>query len=180
TIEEEVYVHQPLGFIDPAHPNKFYKVIKALYGLHQALRAWYETLSSFLLENGLRRGTKDEDGVEVDVHEYQSMIGSLMYLTASRPSMHVQVLTGNQQLVDVNFLVEDSYLGSARSRQLWQILLLRQNMLDCYEKRLIDVLKIHTDSNVTDLLTKGFDVTRISMVLRMDRSSPRKYNPSMV
>ncbi|GJX66561.1 putative ribonuclease H-like domain-containing protein [Tanacetum coccineum] len=41
TIEEEVYVHQPLGFVDPAHLNKVYKVIKALYGLHQAPRAWY-------------------------------------------------------------------------------------------------------------------------------------------
>ncbi|GKB56723.1 hypothetical protein Tco_0912909, partial [Tanacetum coccineum] len=51
---------------------------------------------------------------------------------------------------------------------------------DCYEKRLIDVLKIHTDSNVADLLTKGFDVTRISMDLRMDKSSPGKYNSSMV
>ncbi|GKE15501.1 hypothetical protein Tco_1423078 [Tanacetum coccineum] len=51
---------------------------------------------------------------------------------------------------------------------------------DCYEKRLIDVLKIYTDSNVADLLTKGFDVTRISMDLRMDRSSPGKYNSSMV
>ncbi|GJT88379.1 hypothetical protein Tco_1070096 [Tanacetum coccineum] len=51
---------------------------------------------------------------------------------------------------------------------------------DCYEKRLIDVLKIHTDSNVADLLTKGFDVTRISMDLRMDRSNPGKYNSSMV
>ncbi|GJT35402.1 putative ribonuclease H-like domain-containing protein [Tanacetum coccineum] len=39
TIEEEVYVHQPLGFVDPAHPNKVYRVIKALYGLHQAPRA---------------------------------------------------------------------------------------------------------------------------------------------
>ncbi|GJZ94895.1 putative ribonuclease H-like domain-containing protein, partial [Tanacetum coccineum] len=56
TIGEEVYVHQPPGFIDPAHPNKVYKVFKALYGLHQALRAW-------------------------------SMIGSLMYLTASRPDI---------------------------------------------------------------------------------------------
>ncbi|GJV82580.1 uncharacterized mitochondrial protein-like protein [Tanacetum coccineum] len=55
TIEEEVYVHQPPGFVDPAHPNKVYKVVKALYGLHQAPRAWYETLSSFLLENGFRR-----------------------------------------------------------------------------------------------------------------------------
>ena len=39
TIHEEVYVKQPLGFEDPAHPNKVYKVIKALYGLHQAPRA---------------------------------------------------------------------------------------------------------------------------------------------
>ncbi|GJY58290.1 putative ribonuclease H-like domain-containing protein [Tanacetum coccineum] len=54
TIEEEVYVHQPPGFVDLAHPNKVYKVIKALCRLHQALRAWYETLSSFLLENDFR------------------------------------------------------------------------------------------------------------------------------
>ncbi|GKD82214.1 putative ribonuclease H-like domain-containing protein, partial [Tanacetum coccineum] len=158
TIEEEVYVHQPLGFVDPAHPNKVYKVIKALYGLHQAPRAWYETHSSFLMENGFRREkcmctkfeecmhkrfqmssmgeltfflglqvkqqpdgifisqdkyvadilkkfdflsirtastpiqsnkppVKDEDGVDVDVHVYRSMIGSLMYLTASRPDI---------------------------------------------------------------------------------------------
>nr|GFC14794.1 putative ribonuclease H-like domain-containing protein [Tanacetum cinerariifolium] len=39
TIEGEVYVCQPLGFEDPDHPNKVYKVVKALYGLHQALRA---------------------------------------------------------------------------------------------------------------------------------------------
>ncbi|GJT45134.1 putative ribonuclease H-like domain-containing protein [Tanacetum coccineum] len=60
TIEEEVYVHQPPGFVDSAHPNKVYKVIKALYGLHQAPRAWYETLSYFLMENGFRRGTIDK------------------------------------------------------------------------------------------------------------------------
>ncbi|GJW55655.1 putative ribonuclease H-like domain-containing protein [Tanacetum coccineum] len=60
TIEEEVYVHQPLGFVDPAHLNKVYKVIKALYGLHQAPRAWYETFSSLLLKNGFRRGTIDK------------------------------------------------------------------------------------------------------------------------
>ncbi|GJZ23006.1 hypothetical protein Tco_0560465 [Tanacetum coccineum] len=51
---------------------------------------------------------------------------------------------------------------------------------DCYEKRLIDVLKIHTDSNVADLLTKGFDVTRISMDLRMDRCSAGKFYSYMV
>ncbi|GKD23905.1 putative ribonuclease H-like domain-containing protein, partial [Tanacetum coccineum] len=60
TTEEEVYVCQPLGFKYPEFPNKVYKVEKALYGLHQALRAWYETLSTYLLENGFRRGTIDK------------------------------------------------------------------------------------------------------------------------
>nr|GEU46942.1 hypothetical protein [Tanacetum cinerariifolium] len=40
TIEEEVYVYQPLGFEEPDYPDKVYKVVKALYGLHQAPRAW--------------------------------------------------------------------------------------------------------------------------------------------
>ncbi|GKA65154.1 putative ribonuclease H-like domain-containing protein, partial [Tanacetum coccineum] len=59
-IEEEVYVSQPPGFLDPKYPQKVYKVVKALYGLHQALRAWYATLSTFLLKNGHRRGTIDK------------------------------------------------------------------------------------------------------------------------
>ncbi|GJR39672.1 putative ribonuclease H-like domain-containing protein [Tanacetum coccineum] len=188
-IEEEVYVYQPLGFEDPDFPDRVYKVEKALYGLHQAPRAWYETLSTYLLDNRFQRGKidktlfikrdkgdillvqvyvddiifgstkkslytefekmmhkkfqmssmgeltfflglqvkqkedgnfisqdkyvteilkkfgftdvktastpmetqklllKDEDGEEVDVHLYRSMIGSLMYLTSSRPDI---------------------------------------------------------------------------------------------
>ncbi|GJX89569.1 putative ribonuclease H-like domain-containing protein [Tanacetum coccineum] len=60
TIKEEVYVCQPLGFKDPDHPDEVYKVVKALYGLHQAPRAWYETLASFLLENRFQRGKIDQ------------------------------------------------------------------------------------------------------------------------
>ncbi|GKD17445.1 putative ribonuclease H-like domain-containing protein, partial [Tanacetum coccineum] len=60
TIEEEVYVCQPPGFEDLEFPNKVYKVEKALYGLHQDPRAWYETLSTYLLENGFRRRTMDK------------------------------------------------------------------------------------------------------------------------
>nr|GEX52783.1 hypothetical protein [Tanacetum cinerariifolium] len=150
-IEEEVYVCQPPGFEDPNFPGKVYKVEKALYGLHQAPRAWYETLSTYLLDNGFYRGQidktlfikrhkddillvqvyvddiifgstkkelsteyvaeilkkfdfvtvktastpmesnkpliKDEEAKDVDVHLYGSMIGSLMYLTASRPDI---------------------------------------------------------------------------------------------
>nr|GFC20766.1 putative ribonuclease H-like domain-containing protein [Tanacetum cinerariifolium] len=39
TIKKEVYVCQPLGFEDPDYPDKVYKLVKALYGLHQAPRA---------------------------------------------------------------------------------------------------------------------------------------------
>ncbi|GJT49587.1 putative ribonuclease H-like domain-containing protein [Tanacetum coccineum] len=59
-IEEEVYVCQPPGFEDPEFPDKVYKVEKALYGLHQAPRAWYETLSTYLLDNGFPRGQIDK------------------------------------------------------------------------------------------------------------------------
>nr|GEV43282.1 hypothetical protein [Tanacetum cinerariifolium] len=147
-----------MGFMDPDHPDKVYKVVKALYGLHQAPRAWYETLANYLLENGFHKGKidqtlfikkqkgdillvqiyvddiifglqvkqkkdgifisqdkyvaeilkkfgltegksastpintekpllKDPDGEDVDVHIYRSMIGSLMYLTSSRPDI---------------------------------------------------------------------------------------------
>ncbi|GJW73718.1 putative ribonuclease H-like domain-containing protein [Tanacetum coccineum] len=354
TIKEEVYVHQPPGFVGPAHPNKVYKVIKALYGLHQALRAWYETLSSFLMENGFRRGTidktlfikknksdimlvqvyvddiifgstkksmctefedcmhkrfqmssmgeltfflglqvkqqhdgifisqdkyiadilkkfdfwsiriastpiesnkplvKDEDGEDVDVHVYRSMIGSLMYLTASRPDIMFAVcacarfqvtpkashlnavkrifrylkhqpklglwyprgspfeleafsdrtieepaLTKNQQQVEYvaaanccgqvlwiqnqmmdygfNFINNKIHIDNestisviknpvAHSRTK-HIEIRFHFIRDCYEKRLIEVIKIHTDSNVVDLLTKGFDVTRFNFLV---------------
>nr|GEY27210.1 putative ribonuclease H-like domain-containing protein [Tanacetum cinerariifolium] len=54
TIEKEVYVYQPPRFEDPDHPDKVYKVVKAFYGLHQAPRAWYETLANYLLENSFQ------------------------------------------------------------------------------------------------------------------------------
>nr|GEW37701.1 putative ribonuclease H-like domain-containing protein [Tanacetum cinerariifolium] len=112
TINEEVYVTQPPGFVDPKFPNKVYKVVNALYGLHQTLRAWYATLSTFLEGSRYKRGAidktlfikqdkkdimlvqvkqkedvKDKEAADVDVHLYRSMIGSLMYLTASKPDI---------------------------------------------------------------------------------------------
>nr|GEX53923.1 hypothetical protein [Tanacetum cinerariifolium] len=108
--KEEVHVRQPSGFKYPDFPDRVYKVEKALYGLHQAPRAWYETMSTYVLDNlkeekltgpcsskGTKNAStpmetqkpllKDEDGEEVDVHTYRSMIGSLMYLTSSRPDI---------------------------------------------------------------------------------------------
>nr|GFC07112.1 hypothetical protein [Tanacetum cinerariifolium] len=100
-IEEEVYICQPPGFEDPENPDKVYKVVMALYGLHQAPRACQdkyvaEILRKFRLSEGKSASTpidaekpllKDSDGEDVDVHTYRSMIGSLMYLTSSRPDI---------------------------------------------------------------------------------------------
>ncbi|GJX02987.1 retrovirus-related pol polyprotein from transposon TNT 1-94 [Tanacetum coccineum] len=54
-IKKEVCVCQPLGFEDSDFPDRVYKIEKALYELHQDPRAWYETLSTYLLDNGFQR-----------------------------------------------------------------------------------------------------------------------------
>nr|GEW99201.1 hypothetical protein [Tanacetum cinerariifolium] len=95
TIEEEVYVCQPPGFEDPDHPDKVYKVVKALYGLHQAPRACQdkyagEILRKFGLTERKSANTpidtkkpllKDPDGKDVDVHTYRkSITGGCQFL----------------------------------------------------------------------------------------------------
>ncbi|GJU82833.1 putative ribonuclease H-like domain-containing protein, partial [Tanacetum coccineum] len=210
-IEKEVYVCQPPGFEDPEFPNRVYKVEKALYGLHQAPRAWSKT-SKLLL--------KDAEAEDVDVHLYRSMIGSLMYLTASRPD--IIYLKGQPKLglwypKDSPFNLEaysdSDYAGASLDRKSTtgaeyvaaanycrQVLWIQNQMLDygynfmntkifidnesticivknlvfysktkhieiihhfirdSYENRLIQVIKIHIDHNVADLLTKALDI----------------------
>ncbi|GJW18239.1 retrovirus-related pol polyprotein from transposon TNT 1-94 [Tanacetum coccineum] len=101
-LKEEVYVAQPDGFVDPNHPEKVYRLRKALYGLKQAPRAWYDELSIPDVQRtsdppiptsvGTPMATKpkldaDLSGKLVDQTNYHSMIGSLMYLTSSRPDI---------------------------------------------------------------------------------------------
>ncbi|GJS61437.1 putative nucleotidyltransferase, ribonuclease H [Tanacetum coccineum] len=106
-IKEEVYVCQPPGFEDHDYPEKVYKVVKVLYGLHQAPRACYETLANqdkyvadilrkFSFTDVRTASTlmdtektllKDSDGDVVYIHLYMSMIRLLMYLTSSRPDI---------------------------------------------------------------------------------------------
>ncbi|KAL4582814.1 hypothetical protein LXL04_007375 [Taraxacum kok-saghyz] len=59
-VKEEIYVDQPPGFVDSKLPNHVYKLDKALYGLHQAPRAWYATLTDHLLKHGYKRGKIDQ------------------------------------------------------------------------------------------------------------------------
>ncbi|GJY95853.1 putative ribonuclease H-like domain-containing protein [Tanacetum coccineum] len=247
-IDEEVYVSQPPGYLDPKYPQKVYKVVKALYGLHQAPKAWYATLSTFLLKNGYRRGTidktlfikkdkhdiilvqvyvddiifgstkkscqdkyvaeilkkfdfanvksastpietqkplvKDEEASDVDVHLYRSMIGSLMYLTASRPDIifaeiHNMRLSISwqckKQTIVATSTTKAEYVAAASCcgqnpvyhSKTKHIVIRHHFIRDAYEKKLIQVLKIHTDDNVADLLTKAFDVIAVYKRVRM-------------
>nr|GFB45532.1 retrovirus-related Pol polyprotein from transposon TNT 1-94 [Tanacetum cinerariifolium] len=58
-LQEEIYVSQPNGFVDPDNPNHVYKLKKALYGLKQAPRVWYDMLSSFLISQDFSKGLVD-------------------------------------------------------------------------------------------------------------------------
>nr|GEV12662.1 ribonuclease H-like domain-containing protein [Tanacetum cinerariifolium] len=92
---------------------------------------------------------KDEEAADVDVHLYRSMIGSLMYLTASRPDIMFAVCACSRFQVTL----KTSHLQAGK--KIFRYHFIR----DAYEKKLIQVLKIHTDDNVADLLTKAFDVS---------------------
>ncbi|GJR41196.1 retrotransposon protein, putative, ty1-copia subclass [Tanacetum coccineum] len=105
-LREEVYVSQPDGFMDQDNPNHVYKLKKALYVLKQALRAWYDLLSNFLLTQDfskevwiessdpvdtsmVKKYKLDEDpqGKSIYPTHYRRMVGTLMYLIASRPDL---------------------------------------------------------------------------------------------
>ncbi|GJU83018.1 retrovirus-related pol polyprotein from transposon TNT 1-94 [Tanacetum coccineum] len=58
-INEEVYVAQPLGFIDFAKPNHVYRLKKVLYRLKQAPKALYDRLKAFLIKHDYTMGMVD-------------------------------------------------------------------------------------------------------------------------
>nr|GEY78850.1 reverse transcriptase domain-containing protein [Tanacetum cinerariifolium] len=198
TIEEEVYISQLSCFVDPKFLDRVYKVEKALYGLHQAPRAWYETLSTYLLNNGFRRGTIDktlfikqikDDILLVQVYVDDIIFGftkrslstefeQLMHKRFQMSSMGeltfflgLQVLWLQNKLLDYGYNCMQTKIHVDSQSAICVVknpvchsntkhIKIRHHFIrDSYEKRLIEMVKIHTDYNVLDLLTKAFDVT---------------------
>ncbi|GKB41927.1 retrovirus-related pol polyprotein from transposon TNT 1-94 [Tanacetum coccineum] len=79
TLKEEVYVSQPEGFIDPKFPDHVYRLKKALYGLKQAPRAWYDKLSSFLIEHGFTKEFSKRFANLMKNNFEMSMMGELKF-----------------------------------------------------------------------------------------------------
>nr|GEY81652.1 copia protein [Tanacetum cinerariifolium] len=109
-LKKGVYVGQPLGFVSKQYPDHVYALDKALYGLKQAPRAWYDVLSQFLSDNGFQKVSTqmveqaklklDLVRKPVDHTDYQSMSGSLMYVTSSSPD--IMFATSESEYVTVS------------------------------------------------------------------------------
>ncbi|GJR74255.1 putative ribonuclease H-like domain-containing protein [Tanacetum coccineum] len=144
-IEEEVYVTQPKGFEDPYFPKHVYRVVKALYGLHQAPRAWYARLSAFLLQHNYRRGTIDK---------------TLFIKKDSRDILLVQVYvddiifgsTNKAWCDDFEVLMKGEFEMSAMGEMNF--------FLGLQVKQLPDGIFISQDKYVKDMLTK-FDMESV-------------------
>ncbi|GJX55955.1 retrovirus-related pol polyprotein from transposon TNT 1-94 [Tanacetum coccineum] len=83
-LRKVVYVSQLEGFVYPDKINHVYRLKKALYGLKQAPHACDPVDTPMVDKSKLN---KDLKGKPVDPTHYRRMIGSLMYLTSSRPDL---------------------------------------------------------------------------------------------
>nr|GEV59559.1 copia protein [Tanacetum cinerariifolium] len=120
TIEEEVYVSQPPGFVDLEFPDRVYKVEKALYGLHQALKPASTPMETH------KPLSKDAAGTDKKIHvDNESAICVVKNHVYHSKTKHIEIR---------HHFIRDSY-----------------------DERLIEMVKIHIDYNVADLLTKAFD-----------------------
>nr|GEV75510.1 ribonuclease H-like domain, reverse transcriptase, RNA-dependent DNA polymerase [Tanacetum cinerariifolium] len=159
TIKEEVYVCQPIVFEDPDYPDNVYKVVKPLYGLHQAPRACQDKyVDENLRKSGLTEGKsastpvdiekpllKDPDGEDVDVHTYRSMIGSLIYLTSSRPD----IMFADTDVTRLQALVDKKKVVVTKTAIKEYALTVKLNIYVSYIKQFWNTVAIKQDTDVT-------------------------------
>nr|GEZ69068.1 ribonuclease H-like domain-containing protein [Tanacetum cinerariifolium] len=128
-IKEEVYVTQPKRFEDPYNPKHVYRVVKALYGLHQVPRACQDKyikdmIKKFDMESVrtattpyevLKHKSKDEPDDAINVYLFRSMIDSLMYLIASWPDIIFAVSACSRHQLEA--YSDSDYAGSHGDRK---------------------------------------------------------------
>ncbi|GJS76089.1 putative ribonuclease H-like domain-containing protein [Tanacetum coccineum] len=181
--DEEVYVSQPSRFYDlEYYPRRSKKVVKVLYVYTKLIEPdnyVAKILKKFNFVSVKIASTpietqkplvKDEEASEVDVHLYRSMIGSLMYLTASRPD--IMYLKGKPKLglwyprvssFNLEACSDSDYAGVNLDRGKILLLLILLWASLCIQ--ISNGAKNTTDDNVADLLTKAFDVSRFQFLV---------------
>ncbi|GJS14371.1 copia protein [Tanacetum coccineum] len=187
-IEEEVYVCQPLGFEDPEFPDRVYKVEKALYDLHQAPRAWPDIM--FVVCACARfQVTPKVSHLHVVKRIFRYLKAEYVLHLVLWSSLWIQ-----NQLLDYgyNFMNTKIFIDNESTicivknpvfhSKTKHIEIRHHFIRDSYKKRLIQVIKIHTDHNVADLLTKAFDIDdwngleMLRMKLGLKLCSQAKFN----
>ncbi|GJR60750.1 retrovirus-related pol polyprotein from transposon TNT 1-94 [Tanacetum coccineum] len=124
---------------------------------------------------------KEADSVDVICTASMNFFDHWMYLTASRPDIMFAVCACarliswqcKKHTIVVNSTTEAEYVATANCcgqnlvfhSKTKHIEIRHHFIKDCYEKKLIQVIKIHTDHNVADLLTKAFDVSRFNFLI---------------
>uniref|UniRef100_A0A2N9ISB5 Integrase catalytic domain-containing protein n=1 Tax=Fagus sylvatica TaxID=28930 RepID=A0A2N9ISB5_FAGSY len=107
TLKEEVYMTQPQGYIDPQHPSHVCKLLKSIYGLTQAPRAWFESFTSQLLHLGFTASTADSS---LFIYKHNSIIAYLLLyvndivLTSNTPAYLDQLVTQLSTVFDLKDL----------------------------------------------------------------------------
>ncbi|PKU60059.1 Retrovirus-related Pol polyprotein from transposon TNT 1-94 [Dendrobium catenatum] len=121
SLEETVYMRQPQGFVDVAHPNHVCLLQKAIYGLKQAPRQWYNTLTSYLLELGFHHSKSDPSLLifhKCNIRLFLIIYVDDLLLTGNEVSAIGTIIRQLQQKFHMKILGQvNSFLGIQISRQ---------------------------------------------------------------
>nr|GEX73227.1 uncharacterized mitochondrial protein AtMg00810-like [Tanacetum cinerariifolium] len=157
-LKGEAFVHQRDGFVDPYFPNHVYRLKKAMYGLKQAPRAWYERLSSFLIEHHFTKGIVDptfftirheDDILLIQIYVDDIIFGSTKLVFSKRFA----------KLMKDNF--EMSMIGEMKFFLAFQVHQSPLGIFICQSQHTMDLLKKHgmdkCDTISTSMATAKLD-----------------------
>ncbi|GJZ76203.1 retrovirus-related pol polyprotein from transposon TNT 1-94 [Tanacetum coccineum] len=170
-LKEEVFVRQPDGFVDPDFPNHVYRLKKALYGLKQAPRAWYDKLSSFLIEHHFTKGIVDptlftrrhgDDILLVQIYVDDIIFGSTKPVFAKR----------FEKLMKDNF--EMSMIGEMKFFLGLQVHQSPRGIFICQSQYTMDLLKKH-GMEKCDTISTPMATTKLDADLQGNPVDQTKY-----